>query len=371
MLNVQIQDIREKLGKKVFKNEFDVSLGCVLPILQALKWPIFDPSIVAHWYYTPEYALDTRCVYFALLSADTQQATVFIEVKNIGKASAKGEKQLFEYAFYKGVQLVLLVDGKTWSFYLPAEQGSFEERKVKAVNLAEDFIEDCETTLVRYLERKAVDNGQAISSARSDYQRRINTKLIKKSLNNVNVWESLIEKRNLELFQMMQQAVKEDCGHEPDSDQVFDFFDTFRWPFPEKGEGKGRRELSSFTLKGDKYTFSGVRKLLPELVKTLEKNYSGFVDKFIGINQTKNYRMFIAHDLQIIYPRSSPEWSEKNTVEVVPGYFMGLNHNRKAQMEIIKLIYYTLGAQESLLLSITIGEEVVERPTNLGQSSDS
>src|SRR5262249_43268218 len=41
--------------------------------------------------------------------------------------------QALEYAFHIGVPSVVLRDGRTWSFYLPAEEGSYEERRARDV----------------------------------------------------------------------------------------------------------------------------------------------------------------------------------------------------------------------------------------------
>ena len=54
---------------------------------------------------------------------------IFVEVKQPGGAG-RGVKQALEYAFHTGVPFIALTDGATWSFYLPAEQGSYEERRV-------------------------------------------------------------------------------------------------------------------------------------------------------------------------------------------------------------------------------------------------
>ena len=52
-------------------------------------------------------------------------------------AADDGVRQALEYAFHTGVPFVVLTDGKTWSFYLPAEQGSYEERRIHKLDLFE------------------------------------------------------------------------------------------------------------------------------------------------------------------------------------------------------------------------------------------
>jgi len=54
---------------------------------------------------------------------------VFIEVKQVGQSDG-GERQLFEYAFHRGVPMAILTDGQEWHFFLPAKQGDYGDRRV-------------------------------------------------------------------------------------------------------------------------------------------------------------------------------------------------------------------------------------------------
>ena len=56
-----VQQIQSRLKTGQFVNEAAVSQGAVLPILQALGWPIFDAQIVC-----PEYTIEGKRVDFAL-----------------------------------------------------------------------------------------------------------------------------------------------------------------------------------------------------------------------------------------------------------------------------------------------------------------
>ena len=118
-----IQQIRENMARGQLQNEAAVSQGTVLPILNALGWPVFDTSKVV-----PQFSLEGRRVDYALCG-HAERPAIFIEVKAVGKADG-ADRQLFEYAFHKGIPLAILTDGREWHFYLPAEEGEYQERRV-------------------------------------------------------------------------------------------------------------------------------------------------------------------------------------------------------------------------------------------------
>ncbi len=125
-----IENIVHSLREGQFANEQSFSQGIVLPILRDLGWDVFNTNAV--W---PEYSTGEGRVEFALC-APLGKPKCFVEVKQQGKAE-DGVKQALEYAFHTGAQFVTLTDGQTWSFYLPAEQGSYEDRRVFMLDLFE------------------------------------------------------------------------------------------------------------------------------------------------------------------------------------------------------------------------------------------
>ena len=120
-LEPAIADITVRLRQSKFPNEQAISQGIVLRVLQELGWNTWETSSV--W---PEYQTGEGRVDFALCHPPGKPA-VFIEVKQPGKAE-DAVRQALEYAFHVGVPFVTLTDGRTWSFYLPAEQGSYDDK---------------------------------------------------------------------------------------------------------------------------------------------------------------------------------------------------------------------------------------------------
>jgi hypothetical protein len=155
-LEATLTDIVARLRQGRYPNEQSVSQGIVLRVLQELGWDIYDPTAVWPEYQTgelesargrgvraatradcckrqqhllpitPQRVVGLRSVElgFALCHPPSKPAE-FIEVKPPGKAE-DGVRQALEYAFHTGVPFIVLTDGRTWSFYLPAEQGSYE-----------------------------------------------------------------------------------------------------------------------------------------------------------------------------------------------------------------------------------------------------
>jgi predicted type IV restriction endonuclease len=158
-----IERIRERLAQGAYVNEAAISHGVVTPILNALGWDSADPTQIV-----PEYALPGGRVDFALFGLGHRPG-VFIEVKGIGRAM-DGDRQLFEYAFHKGVPLCVLTDGREWSFYVPGGQGSYEDRRVYRLQLDDREPEECSRVLNRYLARDRVRDHSAFEDAQSDYR---------------------------------------------------------------------------------------------------------------------------------------------------------------------------------------------------------
>jgi hypothetical protein len=91
-------------------------------LLSELSWPTFDAGVV--W---PEDVQKGRRVGFALCSPPGKPP-VLVEVKQVGP-EIDTERQLFEYAFHRGVPLVVLRPGQEWHVFVPGERNDSGERR--------------------------------------------------------------------------------------------------------------------------------------------------------------------------------------------------------------------------------------------------
>ena len=211
-----IEKVREGLRSSAFPSEAAVSQGIFLPALHELGWPVFDTAIVI-----PEFSLEKRRVDFALCHPAKKPA-VFVEVKQVG--GAKGaDKQLFEYAFHEGVPMAILTDGQEWSFYLPGEQGRYDERRVYKLDLLERNIEDATDRLERYLSYERVCSGEALKAARSDYQTVARKRAIENAL--PGAWSALLEEPDSPLLELLADKVEDLCGYKPALDSCAQFLE--------------------------------------------------------------------------------------------------------------------------------------------------
>lgn len=209
-----IEDVAQKLREGRFPNEQSISQGIVLRVLSDLGWEVYDTNIV--W---PEYSTGEGRVDFALC-APPGQPRCFVEVKQPGMAEV-GVKQALEYAFHTGAQFVTLTDGQTWSFYLPAEQGSYEDRRVCKLDLFERTEQESAGILRRYLERECVASGEALNTARQEYRDRNRRSAAGRAI--PGAWAELVERGDESLVELLTNSVESKSGIRPEEKDILGF----------------------------------------------------------------------------------------------------------------------------------------------------
>lgn len=239
-LETALADITARLRQGRFPNEQAISQGIVLRLLQELGWDTWDTSVV--W---PEYQTGEGRVDFALCYPPSKPA-VFIEVKQPGKAEDAAVRQALEYAFHTGVPFVVLTDGKTWSFYLPAEQGSYEDRRVYKLDLFERPLDEATETLSRYLTRARIESGEALETARKEYRSRYRRSQARAAI--PEVWSALVEKGNEDLVELLGSAVEVKAGVRPDNNDVAEFLSALGKPVVVEALHSNIFEQTSLTI---------------------------------------------------------------------------------------------------------------------------
>jgi hypothetical protein len=212
-----IEQVRARLARNAYANEAQVSMQIVLPTLRALGWDDSDPGEVI-----PEYASGRGRVDFALCSGP-RRATVFIEVKGVGR-SVEGDRQLFEYAFHEGVPLCLLTDGRDWSFYLPSAQGSYDDRRVYRLLIDERPAAECSRVLNRYLARDRVRSGLAYEDAQRDYRDAAKRRDATRAL--PQAWTELLSIPDELIVELLADRAEALCGVRPGEDELRAFLRT-------------------------------------------------------------------------------------------------------------------------------------------------
>ncbi len=351
-----IEKVRHGLREGKFTSEAAVSQGILLPALHALGWPVFDTSIVI-----PEFSVEGRRVDYALCHPENRPS-VFIEVKKVG-LSEGADRQLFEYAFHLGVPMAILTDGQEWSFYLPGEQGRYDERRVYKLDLLERDVSEAKSRLNKYLSYGNVCSGAALKAARSDYQNVARVRIIETHL--PKAWEGLLKDQDSLLLDLLAEKVEDLCGYKPDLDACSQFLemqihnnkklDKFE---PERKPLKRQQKSFSptttvisnrttdnftFTFKGNGFSARSARDVMTQLFQLLFQEDSGFFERFASRKHGKK-RRYLARDKGDLYP-GRPDLGEQHSIEVVPGWWLGTNYSRRNIQDIIELALEVAGPQ--------------------------
>lgn len=170
----------------------------------------------------PEYSISGRRVDFALCY-HANKPIIFIEVKQPGKILG-ADKQLFEYAFHAGIPFAIVTDGKEWHFYLPAEIGSYEERRLYKLDMIEREVQESAFRFLRYLDFKNVSSGDSLDNARKDYK---NISKQRQTKANIPIaWDKLLEEKDELLIDIISEKVESLCGYRASGDQIIQFLST-------------------------------------------------------------------------------------------------------------------------------------------------
>jgi hypothetical protein len=350
-----IERIRERLAQGAYANEAAVSHGIVTPILNALGWDSADPD-----HMVPEFSIVRGRVDFALFGLGHRPA-VFIEVKGIGRA-VEGDRQLFEYSFHEGVPLCVLTDGREWSFYVPAGQGSYEDRRVYRLQLDDRDPAQCERILTRYLSRERVRNGAAFEDAQRDYRDAAGRREAATAL--PRAWDALLTESETLLIDIVGDRAEALCGFKPSAADVLQYLRRLRpgeegtVQLPRSGRSlNGRRTAVgdgattgtpgashddatiesadrsvTFSLFGKARTCPTASFALIEILKELAMRDPTKIPALAEAVRGRT-RNLIARSVAEINP-ARPDLAR--SVEFAPGWLIGLNISNREKMAIVR-----------------------------------
>jgi len=353
-LETTLTDITARLRQGAFPNEQAISQGIVLRVLQDLGWDIYDPTAV--W---PEFQTGEGRVDFALCHPPSKPAE-FIEVKQPGKAE-DGVRQALEYAFHTGVPFIVLTDGRTWSFYLPAEQGNYEDRRVYKLDLFERPLPEAAEALRRYLACSRVESGEALESARKEYRDRSRRTQARAAI--PETWWELVEKGNEELVDIVASAVESKVGVRPDDNDIVEFLAGLRQPVASGTHGEGtqpppatRRRPRTATrsgkliLRGREYAYHSAKDAMVLVLRELAKGDPTFLERCSQHPDAQGRkRRYIARTPDELYPDREDFCDMRESLP--GGWLVATNLNNAQKRTIIRLATEVAG--------LTFGRDVV------------
>jgi len=369
-LHGHIARVRSAIGSGQFVNEASVSTGIVLPILQELGWPVFDPQVVA-----PEYTVEGRRVDFALCHPRNKPA-VFVEVKQPG-ASDGADRQLFEYAFHIGVPLAVLTDGREWHFYLPAGQGSYHERRVYRLDLIERDAKESSQSFSRYLAYEAVTSGAALKAATEDYE---GLRRVREITSTIPIaWRNLLQEQDSLLLDLLADQVESLCGFRPELDSVAQFIsDQVGSPsdaarpgsstVPSKASVPTRASAGAnsartapvskpgspgFVLRGNPVTTRSAIDTLIQFLRALAAHDQTFLDRFAALPRHGRWRRFVGRTPRELYP-DREDLARDYTHELLPGWWVGTNYSSDQIEKIIRVACDVAGLRVGVDVEFTV-----------------
>lgn len=347
-IELAIADITLRLRQGKFPNEPSISQGIVLRLLHELEWNTWDAGQV--W---PEYQTGEGRADFALCNPAAKPA-IFVEVKQPGKAE-DAVRQALEYAFHVGVPFVVLTDGRTWSFYLPAEQGSYEDRRVYKLDLFEQSAEQASAALTRYLAKSRVENGEALETARREYRSRSRRSQACNAI--AETWRELVQKGDEQLVELLSGAVEAKIGIRPEADDVAEFLaklsgarltpdvlpktHTLTPPATPQaacaGDGTGKPSRDgALTLLGKRYAYSSAKDAMVIVLRELAKRDPSFLERCSQHPDAQGRkRRYIARTPEELYPDREDLREMRETLP--GGWLVATNLNNILKKTIIRL----------------------------------
>lgn len=161
-----LEDIKEKLINRSYKNEEHIRFSLVSRILKSLEWDIWNSEEV-NTEFSPR---GERGKIDIALFMNQFVPPIYIEIKAADKLSNanelnKAESQLRDYNVDLTALFTILTDGNQWRFYYSQEGGTFSQKCFKVVELLRDDIEDVEYAFISFLRKSEISNGSAKKEA--------------------------------------------------------------------------------------------------------------------------------------------------------------------------------------------------------------
>lgn len=340
-LTKRISTIRERIAEGRYQSESAVREAIILPILDELGWDVWNTDIVIR-----ELNLSGRRVDYGL-AIHPARPNIFIEVKAVGGVGG-ADRQLFEYAFHEGVPMAVLTDGKEWHFYLPGEQGPYEERRVYKLDFMERDPQDSSLILERYMGFGRVKSGVALEDAKRDFREASQHRLAAQSI--PKAWRELVEEPDELLIELIAERAESICGYRPDAVEIERFLIEHEQNFRERatvlpplGSGPARRAVQShgepgtsrieYRLLGAPHTAPNAIEALIEILRFLGNSRPEFWSRIEPLVRLRK-RNHIARSRRDVYP-DKPDL-EQYTREIAPGWWLGTNISNQVKKRILE-----------------------------------
>ncbi|MDP8241609.1 MAG: type I restriction endonuclease [Candidatus Celaenobacter antarcticus] len=245
----------------------------VLRLLNLLGWNTFNISEI-----TPEYSVGSQRVDYSLRINSSNK--VFIEVKKISEDLENHQEQLLNYSFQEGVKLAVLTNGITWWFYLPLNEGSWEQRKFYSIDILQQESENVADKFIDFLSKENVSSGQAIINAEAIYTSQKKKNIVQSTIK--KAWNKIISEPDDLLVDLLNETTEKICGYKASNEQIENFLT------------KNKSNLIISELQETKPVFYPKRKNIPMKFPKAGISYAGkSISSFIFKNNEYEVRFWI------------------------------------------------------------------------------
>jgi len=330
-------------------DEAAIKQGVVLKILSLLDWDPFDVDEVL-----PEYEIQGSKVDFCLKKQKTNK--VFILVRKNGEDLEKHQDKILSLSIQGKVPIAILTNGLTWWFFLPLVQGSAEEKKFLAIDMATQKAEEASETFENFLTKESILSGETEKAAEDIYTARQRDFFIKETL--PKAWAQIMSDPKKWLADILGSVTEEMCGYHPDREVIEEFISS---KFAEKGgleslvqpKPAAPPQPAKAAVRGDDFTGKTIQAFTLKGTRYEVKSWKAMYIKFCEV-------LFPKHkdDLDVLFTLSKPgkEYFSKNPYQLLTcekiagtGMYVDVNLTAKEIADLTQKMLHLLGYEENAL----------------------
>jgi len=290
-LVITIDEIRNN-ATLLTLDEASIKSGIVQRLLSELKWNPFNVSEVK-----PEYTVESKRVDFSLQIKGANK--VFIEVKRPNENLEAHQEQLLNYSFREGVKLAVLTNGRTWWFYLPLNEGSWEQRRFYTADFFEQDSPSIAERFIELLSKSNIASGDSIKNAEDLYRSQQKKSIFRDAI--PKAWHKIVTDPDDLLVELLVEVTEKLSGFRPEIEDIEKFLKNIvasieKHPVREVATTPGKKTLIQ----------------LPQNSRSLRDDYiNKTIQSFTLLGETyypRSWKQLLVIVAEEIYNRHAPEF---------------------------------------------------------------
>ena len=252
--------------------------------------------------------------------------------------------------------MAILTDGQEWSFFLPGEQGDYQERCVYKLDLLTRPVDESAKRFQRYLAHDEVTSGRALQAARDDYRNVSTVRTIQTAL--PEAWKSLLEEEDELLLELLADKVQSLTGFKPTPDTVANFItervlgaqlpvsvqqrpvetpitQTYVQERTHTRSVVRVREFNSVRIQGSLLQATSAKGVMIKVLGEFQRRDPSFLERFAALPRHGRRRRYISRNKMELYP-GRPDLCEEYSEQNFGGWWVGTNYSSSTIAKIIR-----------------------------------